>query len=385
VRSLIQNLFPTQGGALGLEIGASNLKLVELGGRHLQLRSFAMRPTPPDLFHEGMILEPNALADEIRLLVEEAGAKKRRVITALANQVAITRIISVPRMERKELEEAIRWEAERYIPFPLEEVVLDFDLLDDPSELEEGEEMEVIIAAAKEEVVVQLAETLYAAGLNPVAIDLKPFAGLRTIEPFLSPQENEAEENEVAPITTYLEIGAESSSLVFLRGERPLLVRALRIAGNHFTQAIAKAFGLDLERAEHIKREYALATLSTEDEAAMAEMEERTDGPSPAQIYDAIHPILLDLTTEVRRSFDFFRSQFEEHHLHQAYLAGGGSKLKGLKGLLSDALGITFVEINPWSQIKIDESRFDLNHLHEVGPEFVVPVGLALRGVQRVG
>jgi len=381
VGSILSNLLQRRSEALGLEVGAANLKLVELSGRGPQLRSFAIRPTPPGLLHDGLISDPNALAEEIRELVKEARTNKRAVVTALANEVTITRIIRIPRMDRKELEEAIRWEAERYIPFPIEEVVLDFDLLDDPAELEEGEEMEVVIAAAKEETVIQLAESLMAAGLEPVVIDLKPFAGLRTLEPHLLP----SEEGEAPPVTVYLEVGAESSSLVFLRGDRPLLVRTLRVAGRDFTQAIARAFGLELEQAEELKREYALATLSTEDEEALIELESPKDRPSPAEIYDAIRTILIDFTAEVRRSLDFFKAQYEEDNLDQAFIAGGGSKLKGLKGLLSDALGINFMEIDPWENIKIDKGRFDIGHLQDLGPEFVVPVGLALRGVTRVG
>ena len=378
--SVLSNLFRNRGEALGLEIGAANLKLVELSGRGPQLRSFAIRPTPGGLFHEGLIADPGALAEEIRELIKEAETRKRYVVTALANPVAITRIIKVPRMERKELEEAIRWESERYIPFPIDEVVLDFDLLDDPSELGEGEEMEVVLAAAKEETVVQLVETLLTAGLEPIVVDLKPFAGLRALEPRLIPREDGEK-----PVTLYLEVGAESSSLVFLRGDRPLLVRTLRVAGRDFTQAIARAFGMEPEQAEEVKREYALATLSTEDEEALLELEAPKDRPSPAEIYDAIRTILIDFTTEVRRSLDFFKSQFGEDNLDQAYIAGGGSKLKGLKGLLSDALGINFSEVDPWESLKIDTGRFDAGLLQELGPEFVVPVGLALRGVGRGG
>jgi len=162
-------------------------------------------------------------------------------------------------------------------------------------------------------------------------------------------------------------------------------VRTLRVAGRDFTQAIARAFGMEPEQAEEVKREYALATLSTEDEEALLELEAPKDRPSPAEIYDAIRTILIDFTTEVRRSLDFFKSQFGEENLDQAYIAGGGSKLKGLKGLLSDALGITFSEVDPWENVKISASRFDTGLLQELGPEFVVPVGLALRGVKRVG
>lgn len=378
--SVLSNLLRTRSEALGLEIGSANLKLVDLSGPGYHLKGLAMRPTPKGLIDEGLISDPNALAEEIQELVKEANTRKRHVVTALSNEVAVTRIIKVPKMDRKELEEAIHWEAERYLPFPVEEVVLDFDLLDNPSEVEEGGEMEVVIAAAREETVVQLAEALFAAGLEPVVVDLKPFAGIRTIGPHLAPREDGT-----APVTLYLEVGAQSSSLVFLRGQRPLLVRTLNAAGQSFTEAIAQAFGLEPEQAEELKREYALASLSTEDEEALLELEAPKDRPSPAEIYDAIRSTLIDFTAEVRRSLDFFKSEFGEETLDQAYIAGGGSKLRGLKGLISDALGITFTEIDPWENVKINPSQFDPHALQEMGPEFVVPVGLAMRGVSRIG
>jgi len=381
VATLLSNLFKPRINAIGLEIGGANIKAVDLGPNH-QLLNYARRPTPAGLLQDGLVGDPEALGEELRALHKELRTRKKQVVTALANDVTVVRVIRVPKMSEKELEEAIPWEAERYIPFPIDEVVLDYALLDDPEKIEDQGEMEVLIAAAREETVMQLVEVLNSAGLEPVVIDLKPFAGLRPLEGLLKPEEEGGE----PPVTLYLEVGHTATSLVLLKGERPLLSRSIGIAGKEFTQAIARNFNMSLEDAEEIKREYALATLSTEDEEALLDLGEVEQGrPTPSDIYAAIRPVLIDLSTEVRRSLEFFSAQGETQTPDQAFIAGGGSKLKGLRGVLSDVLGIHFNDVNPWAALKVDTGRFEPGILEDDAAEFTVPVGLALRGVSRVG
>ena len=144
----LSQLFRPRVEALGLEIGASALKLVEVSGNPPALKALASRPTPPGLLMEGMVAEPAALAQEIKELLLEARTRKRYVVTALSNLAVILRPIQVPKMPLKEMEEAVRWEAERYIPFPIDEVVLDFAPLTPLSEVQEGEQVQVMVAAA---------------------------------------------------------------------------------------------------------------------------------------------------------------------------------------------------------------------------------------------
>ena len=174
----LSQLFRPRVEALGLEIGASALKLVEVSGNPPALKALASRPTPPGLLMEGMVAEPAALAQEIKELLLEARTRKRYVVTALSNLAVILRPIQVPKMPLKEMEEAVRWEAERYIPFPIDEVVLDFAPLTPLSEVQEGEQVQVMVAAARQEAVAGVLEALRGAGLVPVVLDVKPFAGL---------------------------------------------------------------------------------------------------------------------------------------------------------------------------------------------------------------
>ncbi|TFU27208.1 type IV pilus assembly protein PilM [Thermus tengchongensis] len=369
----LSKLFKPRVEALGLEIGAANLKLVEISGNPPALRALAARPTPPGMLVEGVIAEPQALAQELKELLAEARTKKRYVVTAVPNPSVILRTLQVPKMPLKEMEEAVRWEAERYIPFPIDEVVLDFAPLDPLAEAAEGEQVEVMVGAARQEAVASLLEALRGAGLTPIILDVKPFAGLYPLEAQLS--------SDPEGISVAVEIGAESTSLVLLKGDRPLAVRILNLSGKDFTEAIGKSFGLDFLTAEEVKRTYGLATIPTEDEELLLDFDAERERYSPGKIYDAIRPVLVELTQEVRRSLEFFRVQLGDVQPEVGYLYGGGSRLRGLATLLTDTLGVNFTVPDPWQGIQVDPKRFDLEKIRDMGPEFLVPVGLALRGV----
>ncbi|SDE43312.1 type IV pilus assembly protein PilM [Thermus arciformis] len=366
-------LFKPRVEALGLEVGASSLKLVELSGQPPTLRALASRPLPPGTLVEGLVAEPQALAQEIKELLLEARTRKRYVVSAVPNSGVILRTLQVPKMPPKEMEEAVRWEAERYIPFPIDEVVLDYAPLDPLAEVAEGEQVEVMVAAARQEAVASLIEALRGAGLIPVVLDVKPFAGLYPLEETLK--------GEPDRVTVAIEIGAESTSLLLLRGDRPLAVRVLALSGKDFTEAIAKSFGLDFLTAEEVKRTYGLATLPTEDEELLLDFDAERERYSPGRIYDAIRPVLVELTQEIRRSLEFFRVQLGEVSPEVGFLYGGGSHLRGLSTLLGDVLGVNFLTPSPWEGLRFDPKRFDPEKLKEFGPEWMVPVGLALRGV----
>lgn len=374
MREFFSGLLRPRVEALGLEIGSANLKLVELSGNPPVLRGLAIRPTPPGVIQEGSIVEPGALANELRDMMAELRTRKRYVVTAASNLAVITRTLQVPKMPIKQMEEAVRWEAERYIPFPIDEVVLDYSPLDSGEGIPDGEQMDVVVGAARQETIASLVEALKAANLEPLVIDVKPFAGLRTLGSRLHGTDRE-------PITLFLEIGAESSALVLTRGERLLLNRVINLSGKDFTGAISRAFNLDLMAAEDAKKNYGLATIPTEDEDLLLDFDAERERFNPARMYDAIRPVLVELTTELRRSLEFFRVQVGDLGVDQGFVSGGGSKLRSLVPLLADTLGIPLELADPWQGISVDKSKFDLEYLKGLSPEFTVPIGLALRGV----
>ncbi|HLR46746.1 MAG TPA: type IV pilus assembly protein PilM [Deinococcales bacterium] len=374
--------------AIGLEIGTSALKAVELkAGNPPSLASLALRPMPPGLLQGDQVVDAAGLADEIRALLDDAGISRRAVVTAVGNRQAITRNITLPRMTLQELGDAIHWEAERYIPFPIDEVELDWYALDNPADLADGEEMEVVIAAARRDLLTSQVDYLRQSGLEPVVMDIKPFSLLRSLKGSLLGEhlnrttltgERFTEADEVGVV---IEIGASSSTITLVRGNRVLMNRNIGVSGDDVTAAIQRMFGLDFDTAEEIKIDYAMASIPTEEEEELLALETKHEQYTPGRVHGAVRPVLADLTNEIRRSLEFFRVQTGDADIQRVLLTGGGSKLRGLAGAISDSLGFRVELGDPWLTVTVDENRFDRQYLESFGPEFAVPMGLALRGV----
>jgi type IV pilus assembly protein PilM len=388
----LQRLLNPRPNAIGVEIGTSAIKVVVLkAGSPPVLQHAVTTPTPIGSMRDGLVVEPQAVATELKNLLAQHRITTRQAVTAVPNQSAVTRNIMVPRMERKELQEAIKWEAERYIPYPIDEVALDFDLLDDPANIPEDGQMEVVIAAAPIEAVARVVEVLQLAGLEPVVIDLKSFAVLRALRGNLLGEHltkstltgtNYTEAGEVALV---LEIGASSSVISLVRGDRVLMARNIGVAADDFTTAIQKAFDLDFAAAEEIKVGYATATTPTEDEEDLLNFDMSREQYSPARVFEVIRPVLGDLITEIRRSLEFYRVQSGDVVIDRTFLAGGGAKMRGLAAAISDALGFRVEVASPWLTVQTDLAGMDTGYLQANAPEFTVPLGLALRGVQSRG
>jgi type IV pilus assembly protein PilM len=390
--SFVSRLLNPKIEAVGLEIGTSALKVVELRpGNPPGLVSFGNRPMPPGLVQEDQVVDPEGLAEEIKALYKDAEINKRFVVTAVSNRLAIVRNIQVPKMGAKELDEAIKWEAERYIPFPIDEVTLDYYVLDNPDDVEdESGQLEVVIAAARLDMVSQQMEYLKLAGLEPVVIDIKSFALMRSLRAGLlgdslsktsltgeSYQEDE-------DVNVILEIAAANTSITLLRNDRLLMNRNIGVSGDDFTATIQRAFGLDFDTAEEVKLDYGTAVIPEEvdDEEELLNFDVRREQYSPGKVYEALRPVLVDLTTEVRRSLEFFRVQAGDVEIGRMLLTGGGSKLPGLAEAIADTLEFRVEVADPWLALSIDNDKFDMSYLQSIGGAFSVPLGLALRGVE---
>ena len=390
--SFLNRLLNPRPNALGVEIGTSAIKVVALRpGSPPSLQHAVMVPTPIGSMRDGLVVEPQAVATELKNLLAEHRITTRYAVTAVPNQVAVTRNIMVPRMDRKDLQEAIKWEAERYIPYPIDDVSLDFDLLDDLSTIPEDGQMEIVIAAAPTEAIARQIEVLRLAGLEPTVVDLKSFASLRALRGNLLGEHltkstltgtNYTEAGEVALV---MEIGASSSVINLVRGDRVLMARNINVSADDFTTALQKAFDLDFSAAEDVKLGYATATTPTEDEEDLLNFDMAREQYSPARVFEVIRPVLGDLITEIRRSLEFYRVQSGDVVIDRTFLAGGGAKLRGLAAAISDALGFRVEVASPWLTVQTDQANVDTGYLQANAPEFTVPLGLALRGVTNRG
>lgn len=361
--------------ALGIEVGSANIKIVDVQGN--KLVSYAAQPTPPGAVSGGNISDPYSVASGIGEMIANMGTRKRSAVVAVSNLAMVTRVVNIPRVAAKEIRPAVLNQIEDLIPFPLEDVAYDFTPLDSPSRkstADDGQRMDVLIAAARRDAIWSLVTALREANIRSVAVETKPIAALRPmIKRLVELGRNEG------TASIFIDIGAESSTLVLLKGQRFLASRNLGMSGRDFSKAVAESFGLDEEAAQQAKERYAMARLP-EGRGSGWDLDTEWQEFDPRRMYEAIRPVLLQLVGDIRRSLEFFEDQYGQLNINYGFISGGGSRLAGLGALIGDELGIQVELVNPFESLQIDQNIFDRNELKKIGPAFAVSVGLAIRG-----
>lgn len=241
------------GPIVGLDIGSNFIKAceVDVRGGKANLRGIAVIPTPPDAVANNEIVDPVALGKAIKQVLSQSGIKAKTVITSVAGQTSlVVRIIEVPKMTRAELQETMKWEIERHVPFASEQVVMDYQPLVPPEEVPEGQNMEVLLAVAQESLVTMHVKAVQAAGLKPVAIDIEPLAYSRALLDLA---------NGAGPAGTIaiVDMGASSTDISIYRDGRIAFTRSIQLAGNTLTKAISDVLGRPFADAEQLKKDLA--------------------------------------------------------------------------------------------------------------------------------
>jgi len=322
--------------SIGLDIGTSEVKLVELKFLKdaVELARFNLEPIQADLVS---LLKRIAPSQAINISVSGAST--------------VIRYIDFPRMNEDELKQALRFEAQKYIPFPINEVNLDnYILKEDLSD----NKMLVLVAAVKKEFINQRLKLIQEAGLKINIVDLDSLALINAFNFSYSKEEDADIKNKTIAL---LNIGASMSNLNILENGHPVLSRDIYIAGNNLTGRIQDATGIDLKSAEELKPDIDKEKLN--------------------KVITAAEPVISDLSKELRTSFDYYESQ-SASSVSKIFLSGGGSKFAGLKDILANLLSI---EVEYWDslrQISIAD-HIDSKEAKELSAQLAVAVGLALR------
>ncbi len=344
-------LFSRSKGMLGLDIGSSSVKILELaeGKNGYQLVNFGIEALPHETIVDSTIMNAPAVVSAIRKLIAEYNIKAPRdVCTSVSGHSVIIRKITLPLMTEEEIEGNIQWEAEQYIPFDINEVNIDWQRLD--SEGEDQESQDVLLVAVKKEMVNEYIAVINEAGLNPVIAEVDAFA-----------MQNMYETNyelERGKVITLVNIGASVININIVRNGNSVFTRDMSIGGNHFTEEIQKQLSVSFEEAEQIK---------------LGKSE------SSQNIQPILDSISGSIALEIQRSLDFFTATSNFGHIAKVFLAGGAAKTPGLLKIIENQIGIPVEVINPFSNIDIPEKSFDLEYIREVAPRCGVVVGLALR------
>ncbi len=349
-------------GIVGLDIGSNSIKAVELkrakGG--FQLAHFGMLPLPSEAIVDGALMNSNAVVDAIIELIQKEKIKTKDVATSLSGHSVIIKKIRLPQMTEEELEESIQWEAEQYIPFDISDVNLDVQILN--TDVHDVGQMEVVLVAAKKDMINDYVQVITESGLNPVIMDVDSFA-----------VENMYEINyEINPgdIVVLANIGASIININILKNGTSTFTRDINIGGNQYTEEIQKQLSVSYEEAEALKLGGEIGGPSDTTEAVI-----------PQEVGGIIRSVSENLAGEIQRSLDFFSATSAEDQITKISLMGGTAKIPGLTNIVESKTGIATEVINPLAAIDINQKEFDIKYLNEVAPLAAVGVGLATRRV----
>ena len=353
-------MFSKSKGILGLDIGSSSVKIMELKEtkRGYQLVHFGMVPLQSEAIVDGAFMNTGMVVDAIMDLIQKEKVKTKDVVTSVSGHSVIIKKISLPQMTEEELEENIQWEAEQYIPFDINDVEMDVQILGE-DDTDVGQ-MKVILVAAKKDIITDYTQAINEAGLNPIIMDIDCFAIENMFE-----LNYEIEPNQTVVLAN---VGASIININILKGGVSVFTRDITMGGNQFTEEIQKQLNVSYEEAEALKLGGELGSPSDTTEAII-----------PQEVGGIIRSVSETLAAEIQRSLDFYSATSVEDQVTKIYLSGGTSKIPGLPGIIEGKLGIATEVVNPFQAIEIDEKRFDMNHLQEVAPMAAVTVGLALR------
>jgi len=340
---------------IGLDIGCSSIKLVELreDKKGYKLQNLAISPLPSEAIVDGALMDSVTIIDAIRDVIANSKTKARDVVTSVSGHSVIVKKISLPFMTEAELEESIQWEAERYIPFDINDVNIDFQIFG--AAPENPEVMDVVLVAAKKDMINDYVSIIMEAGLNPVIIDIDSFA----LENMLAINYDIAKEETVAIVN----VGASVANINIVKNNISAFTRDIFKGGNQITEEIQRQLHVDHEEAEKIK------------------VGSKVDLTSQSVIEDVLKTASESLAVEIGNSLDFFQSATIYEKIGKLYLSGGGSKIKDFDMTLQQQIGIPVEIANPFKKVEYSGKAFDLEYLREIGPIMAVGVGLASRKV----
>jgi type IV pilus assembly protein PilM len=339
-------------GSIGLDLGSSYIKTVKLkevkGSYELEL--FDIHPLPPELIVDGSIIDSLRLVESIKEMVKKTGIKTKAAVTSISGHSSvIIKRISLPEMSEEELSESIKFEAEQYVPFDIEDVNLDFQIL---GPKEEPGQMDVILVAVKKDIINEYVSVIREAGLNPIIMDIDSFAleNMYGINYEIEPDRNVAMVN----------IGASTINMSILKGGISVFTRDSSLGSNLHTEALQREFNLTYENAERLKRG------------------EPVENIPPESVESVIESASEEILGEVIRSLDYYRSTTLHEDVSEIILSGGCALMQNFHAMIAEKTGVETRIAEPFRNIKIPK-RFDTAYIEEMAPMMAIAVGLALR------
>jgi len=335
---------------IGLDLGSHTIKFCELieKKRIWVLKKFGMKTIPRDVIQEGMVREPELLAKEIDFLLKRHHVTEKNVSISVSGFSVIVKHITMPLMTEAELRSRINYEAEQYIPFDINDVNLDFQIVGNG---DKPNTMNIVLVAAKKDLILDFISTLNSIGLNVAVIDVDCF----TLQNIFT--HNYASEE----ITALIDIGASKTNINIIQDKQSLQLKDLSIGGDTLTQDICNRIDCSFEDAEEIKHSEASDLIS---------QEELKDVKATTAMY---------WISECKRSLDSFISANPEKSISKVLLSGGSSNIKGFFQLLTEEIKIPVEYLNPFQMFDMSLSGLEPEFIEKIAPQACVCMGLGIR------
>jgi len=340
---------------LGLDITTSSIKLIELAmaGGLYRVESYAAEPTPPNAMNEKTLVDPDAVGEAIKRAVKRSGAKTREAAIAISGDAAITKVIQMPRgLREADLEAQVEMQADQYIPFPMDEVSYDFEVLG-PSE-KDGESIDVLLVASRSENVEQRRAAAAAAGLTARIVDVEAFA----LENACRLMTHQMPDGGIDHTVAVVDFGASSTTFSVLRNLKVVYTRDFAFGGQQLTEEIMRTYGLSMEEAGRAKKEGGL--------------------PHNYQT-EVLDPFIDDMTQQVSRSLQFYlASGTGREQPDKILVCGGCANIPGVADVIQSRVGIAAERGDPLGQMKMS-SRARAQAVQRDATALLTACGLALR------
>jgi len=352
---------PKKNQIVGIDIGSHSIKVAEIEdtAKGMILKNFGTVGLPQDAILEGSIKEIEIVSAALGNLLQNLKIKNKNVALSISGYSVIVKKITIPRKEEKDLEESIQSEAEQYIPFDINDVNLDFQVLysgeEEPEE--EGKEsyMDVLLVAAKKDIVEEYISLLHLTELNPAILDIDAFALQNAFE---------ISDHEQSGCHALVHIGAQHLTINVIKDGVSIFTRDSSYGGSQITTEIQKKLNISYQEAERIK--LGAKPLATEQRPTIEETFSGT---------------VTRWGQEIKRALDFVATTFTDIKVESILLTGGSSLIPGFNKYLGLETGLKIETLNPFANMEIREKSFDTGYLNYSAPIAPIAIGLALRSI----
>lgn len=339
--------------SVGLDIGSSLIKVVEVDHSKdsPMLTRYGIVKLPPEAIVEGEIMDQSLVVQGIQECMAKAGVTAKNVVTAVSGRAVIVKKVVMDKMNPDDAKEAIFWEAEQHVPFDIDDVCLDFQVLNEDVG---ANQMEILLVAAKKEMVNAHAGIVRDAGLNPVVIDVDSFAIQNAVEA--------TSDTGAGRVVGLVNIGSDVTNINIIQNNIPYFTRDLSVGSNVFVEAVQRELGVTFDEAENML-------------SGNAEIED------PSRLRQVIADAASDISMGIERSIAFLKTAGDAERIDHAVLSGGGACVPFLREILSDKHQIDFTVNNAVARMDRAEGLFEEHgdNAEKVAPLLTVALGLALR------